>query len=111
MTELAKPYIVCAACRSTTLNLVVAGARHFDVIMRNQINALGHADNGGKAEDDILTLYWHTHWSQADQGFIDQFGKFYERDEALAVARENEKDGRKLRNPDARVDLYSEDLY
>ena len=111
MTELAKPYIVCAACRSETLNLVVTGARHFDTVMRNQINALGHADNGGRAEDDILHLYWRTHWSQAEQGFIDQFGTFYNRADALVVARQNEADGRKLRNPDAGFELYSEDLY
>ncbi len=106
-----KPYIVCAACRSKTLNLVVAGARHFDTIMRNQINALGHADNGGRAEDDILTLYWHTHWSTSEQGFIDQFGTFYNRADALIVAKQNEADGRKLRDPDCTFELYSEDLY
>ncbi len=63
------PYIVCAAMRQD--GFVVTGARHFDVIMRATILALNKSTKG---------------W---EQGFIDQFGKFYTRKEAWKVADKN----------------------
>ena len=63
------PYIVCAAMRQD--GFIVAGARHFDTVMRATILAL---------------KLGNTLW---EQGFIDQFGKFYTREEAWKVADKN----------------------
>ena len=54
---------------------------------------------------------WDKSWADAEQGFIDQWGRFYTREEALRVARQNNQ----IIVPDhqmlSAVALHSEDLY
>ena len=96
-----QPWIVCAACRNSKSGTIVAGARHFDKIMKETIEQM--------CPDMTKMLdHWRNGWTQADQGFIDQWGRFYERDEALQLAQQNEQC---FRNPEAVYELYSEDLY
>lgn len=60
--------VVCAACRSG--ELIIAGARHFDSVMHRQIAAI---------DPEKRPRHW-------EQGFIDQFGVFMNRQEAMQVA-------------------------
>ncbi len=88
-----KPIIVCAANRNAHDGRLVLGARHWDTLMRDTIRDF----LGGR-------------WGDAEQGFIDQFGRFYVREEAMQVARQNNQ----IRWPDdmlSEVALHSEDLY
>ncbi len=100
MIDRHKPWIVCAACRNSKTGLIVTGARHFDRIMRDTINAMM------PAHMDQLD-YWKEGWSDADQGFIDQRGNYYDRDEAYAIAEAN---GQIREHLDCRG-LFSENLY
>lgn len=63
--------VVCAACRSG--ELIIAGARHFDSVMHRQIAAIAPEKKPKP--------------SQWEQGFIDQFGVFMDRKEAMQVAK------------------------
>lgn len=84
------PHIVCAACRIRGGTAYVIGARHFDTVMQMQIKRLG----------------WHVRaW---DQGFIDQWGRFYDRTEALQLVTSN---GQMLTSEPLTDKLYSENLY
>jgi hypothetical protein len=65
------PVIVCAAMRHRPTGLIVAGARHFDTVMRPIIEKLGLG---------------HVDW---DQGFIDQYQQFYDRKTAWKIADVN----------------------
>ncbi len=86
--------IVCAANRREG-NIIVAGARHFDDVMRSQIRQMV----------TVLPKPW-TGW---EQGFIDNFGDFLTREEAWPIA---EAAGQVIRNHDLhRGTLYSEHLY
>lgn len=60
-------FVVCAAMRNKS-GLIIAGARHFDTVMRAAIKSL----NLG--------------FSDWEQGFIDQKGVFMTREEAWKVA-------------------------
>lgn len=62
--------IVCAAMRKG--DVIVAGARHFDSVMRSQIKAM---------DTDAPQP-----WGGCEQGFIDQWGNFLTRREAWKVA-------------------------
>jgi hypothetical protein len=86
-------FIVCAANRNTKTGQIVCGARHYDAIMRSIIFSLPDKDD----------------WRGAEQGFIDQFGLFMTREEALELALEN---GQKRYDcgGDHRQ-LFSENLY
>lgn len=64
-----KQIIVCSAIRQN--DLIVCGARHFDKVMNNVAKLL---DSSFKANG----------W---EQGFIDQFGVFLDRFEALEVCK------------------------
>lgn len=59
--------IVCAAIRFGDITL--AGARHWDSVMRTQAKVISM---------DILRAS-----GTEEQGFIDQFGNFYQREEAF----------------------------
>lgn len=85
-----EPRIVCAANRYG--DIIVASARHFDSLMRSQIDAL---DLGYCGDEE--------------QGFIDQFCNFYSREEALEIAIKNNqiKSGETIRHGQ----LFSENLY
>ena len=91
--EKPKQYIVCAACK-TIGNIVFCGARHWDAVMRVQAEAAGHMK----------------HAPEAEEGFIDQFGKFLTRDEAMAIVRENGQRFDIKRNGGDAF-LFSEGLY
>lgn len=84
-------WVVCAAIRKD--GAIITGARHFDQIMRDQINR-----SGGR-----------TAWLNSEQGFIDQRGNFLTRKEAHAIATENEQIRRRC-GGDAET-LFSENLY
>ena len=94
MSESKKPrVVVCAANRSKS-GKIVCGARHWDTAMRGQILV------DGKRPPE---------WVGAEQGFIDQFGVFMNRQEAWVVA----ESGGQIRYPKNYCigTLYSEDLY
>lgn len=72
--------------------MIIAGPRHYDGFMRKQIEA-----NGGRDE-----------WLGCEQGFIDQYGEFLNRQEAWNIAVER---GQIFRNVSVDGTLYSENLY
>lgn len=81
--------VVCAAIRLKSGH-IITGARHFDIIMRKQIDRCG------------LTT------RNSEQGFIDQWGNFLSREDAWIVA-ERQQQIRKQTGQHGT--LYSEDLY
>lgn len=83
------PLIVCAALKNG--KEIIIGPRHYDAVMVKQI------DKTGKS------------WKGATQGFIDQFGKFYTRQEAWKVAESNNQIKYNLAIADGM--LFSEHLY
>lgn len=96
--SLSPPIIVCAANRHQFSGLIVAGARHFDPVMRAVIKALAH-----HASPD---------WVNWDEGFIDQHGKWYTRTEAWVVAQANGQIKRRVGGDAADGGtLFSESLY
>ena len=92
---LSKPRIVCAAIRAEDGSLIV-GIRHYSPDMYAQINV---------REDGS----WFKHRSGDDQGFVDQHGKYYTREEAWHIASKNNQLNRLL--PGEEGVLYSENLY
>ena len=82
--------VVCAANRLAS-GLIVCGARHHDAVMNAQIKASGESHIG------------------ETQGFIDQFGNFMTRSEALQVALRSGQ--RKKRCVGDSEQLFSENLY
>ena len=87
--------IVCAACRYGLL--ILCGARHWDRVMSDQY--LLAKQTGA-----------YPGTGQFEQGFIDQFGTFINREDALKIARNSgQLEGRKKHPPEHL--LFSEDLY
>ena len=89
------PIIVCAANRMRDGNIIL-GARHWDTQMRKTVSAIYGEINSKHG--------------LAEQGFIDQFNRWYTREEAMQIARQNEQ----IRFPDdmlSETALHSEDLY
>lgn len=86
------PYIVCAANRHNDSKLVICGARHFDSIMRAAMKACGG----------------FPYWLNCEQGFIDDQGTFYTREEAWEIAKEK---GQIRREVSVEGTLFSENLY
>lgn len=84
--------IVCAAIRHKSSNLIICGPRHFDAIMNQQIR-----NNAYKG------------WNDADQGFVDQFGKFLTRSEAHIIATKKNQIIRRVGGD--KSELFSENLY
>lgn len=91
--------VVCAAIRSKTTGQIIAGARHFDSVMRG---IFVKYDPDGKPIRP-------PEWIGAEQGFIDQHCVFMDRQEAwnVAMAAGQVKFGREH----SIGTLYSEDLY
>lgn len=90
-----RPIIVCAANKMPD-GLLILGARHWDAQMVTTIRAIY------KDVNQTLGL--------AEQGFVDQFNRFYTREEADQIAKQNDQ----IRWPEDRlseVALHSEDLY
>jgi hypothetical protein len=87
--------VVCAANRNAD-GLIVAGARHYDDVMRAQIKS--------------STGNWRV--NMVEQGFIDQFGNFLSRQEAWTIANRNNQITRRCGGDEADGGtLYSENLY
>lgn len=88
-----QPWIVCAAIKKKDSHFVITGARHFDYVMQQAIK--GHKE----------TEKLNRGWADADQGFIDQWCRFYTRKEAAQLAVQNGQ-------CESTVNiLFSEDLY
>ena len=90
----APPRVVCAALRECNGDLII-GPRHFDQTMVRQM---------------IQSNLPRDNWRQAEQGFIDQYGRFLTREEAFIIATEA---GQILREcgSESAGRLYSENLY
>jgi hypothetical protein len=84
------PRIVCAANKLKDGNIVI-GIRHHDVFMNKQIRLMESS-----MVDEI-------------EGFVDQYGNFYDRKKALKIAKRNKQIIRTEGIPDSC--LYSENLY
>lgn len=88
-----KQFVVCAALRNKK-GQIICGPRHFDSIMCGQIKAT------------------RLKWNKAEQGFVDQFGKFLNRMEAWYVAYPNGQIVRRCGNDGPKgIGLFSENLY
>ena len=88
-----KPWMVCAACKYGTH--IITSARHFDELMHSQIKAAGY-------RHQML---------DAEQGFIDQWGRFYNRTDAMVAVRRSGQPFSYKRNGSQDTELYSEGLY
>lgn len=97
-----KPYdgtqnrIVCAANRNRLTGEMLIGVRHCDLLMRDQRERL--SDKGKNSE-----------W---EQGFVDRYGKYHDRQEAWKIAFEAGQIIRRCGGDEANGGtLYSENLY
>lgn len=81
--------------RNRLTHNIIAGARHFDVIMRMQMLSMD--------EEERLE------WKKSEQGFIDQFGNFLTRQEAWVIANERGQIFRRCGGDEGK--LFSENLY
>lgn len=97
------PRIFCAANKylieyspNEIKELVIAGARHWDSIMGGVWDTL---------DDYTISCIDR---NKEEQGFIDQFGNFYNRKDAYIIAKENNQI---IRDFDYETELYSEHLY
>lgn len=64
----AQPRIVCAACRHE--DIIIVGPRHWDATMHRTA--------------ELMRVGGKMHF---EQGFISQFGDFYNREEAMLIAK------------------------
>ena len=83
--------IVCAAIRHPGTRRLILGPRHYDPTMRRQIDESPY------------------YWGDADQGFIDQFGAYHDRVDALRIAKEAGQIFRRCGGDERQ--LFSENLY
>lgn len=95
--------IVCAA-NLLSDGTILVGARHWDTMMQNQLYL--YLEAKGLTEEVWISRKGRL---EEEQGFIDQFGKFYTRKEAYVIA---EKENQIIRSIGYETDeLYSEHLY
>jgi hypothetical protein len=88
--------VVCAAIRARFTGDTVLGPRHYDSVMRKQI-------------DGIPAFSWG---DPVDQGFVDQHGEFMSRQEAWKVAVDSGQIRRRVGGDNADGGtLYSENIY
>lgn len=90
--------IVCAGCKINIKGeeYLILGARHYDKLMREMINKLD--------KDTLQPIV------RGEQGFIDQYGDFYNRKEALEIVKKNGQPFNQKRNG-SNTKLFSEGLY
>jgi hypothetical protein len=89
------PWIVCAACRSRWDKTIVAlGPRHWDPTMRGIAQRMGIND----------MIDW-------EQGFVDQWGNFHNRIDAMDIVKQNKQPFNLERNGGQDIELFSEGLY
>lgn len=99
---LAPSRIVCAAMRFPDGTIVV-GPRHWDQTMRATADRLGLIEKRRSGLEVV---------GSEEQGFIDQHGKFFTRQEAWKIAEANRQIYRRCGGDDAHGGtLYSENLY
>lgn len=91
-----EPRIVCSANKLSN-GVILIGIRHWDSHMHYQRSLM--------VDDDKAPELTKGHI----QGFLDQFGKFYTREEAYIVAEKNSQIIRNLNHSTNK--LYSEHLY
>ncbi len=92
-----KPWIVCAACRYG--DELFLGPRHWDQTMLAQKKQARNGDNYRSTQHDFT------------QGFIDQWGRFYTREQAMEAVKESSQPFNAERNSGNGKELYSEGLY
>lgn len=85
--------VVCAALRMPGMDRIICGPRHYDPIMRAQIEAHDAPE----------------HWRGSEQGFVDNYGTFLTREEAYVVAKAARQIRRRCGGDDGV--LFSENLY
>lgn len=93
--------IVCAALRFPELDLIIPGARHYSAdihVLMDRLQALGvMPPKKQQAVGD-------------NQGFLDNFGGYWNREDALVIARSaHQLDGKEKCGGER--ELFSEDLY
>lgn len=91
-------FVVCAACKYG--DLILAGPRHFDKVMQSQIARMN--------EDGLFSL---EEAGTAVQGFLDQYGVFMDRKEAMQVALAAGQVNVRRKKIGPLDILFSEDLY
>ena len=98
--------IVCAAMRHVPTNTIVASARHCDLISNNQIN------NTMLVMEQNYASRSHAYLVNWEDGFIDQFGTFFNRQQAWKIAEKRDQIIRRVGGDTANGGtLYSENLY
>lgn len=99
-----KPYpgvtiVIVAAAMRNKEGMVIVSPRHFDVTCHNTLNMLTpeyrKSFMGGREE----------------QGFVDQWGNFYTREQALEIAKSNGQYNRYDSRCTHKTQLFSENLY
>jgi hypothetical protein len=85
--------VVCAAIRSRNSGKIICGARHYDQIMRSQLQDC--------PIDKVIV----------EQGFIDQWCNFMNREDALIVALSANQLIRTGGGFNGSCELFSENLY
>lgn len=104
-SQLSPPRIVCAANRHPHTQELAVGARHFCPVMRRNIESMCKAVGAQVMGQSAYAMAWRT----SEQGFIDQHGRFYNRDDAWKIADAN---GQIFRDRDWQTgNLHSEHLY
>jgi len=96
------PIIVSAACRYE--GILIPGPRHWDKTMLRLYGLI-------KTSEGMKNYNSPPDPKDFEQGFIDQFGRFFDREEAMIIAKES---GQMLdldRNGPDETILYSEGLY
>lgn len=91
------PHIICAACRWKGMyfeGAMILSARHWDEQMRFMADSIGITN--------------HIAW---EQGFVDQFNRFYSREEAMQLVKSNGQPFNNERNGGSETELFSEGLY
>lgn len=91
--------VVAAACKAPGWSVILVGARHWDKVMRLQLKYMD--------TEFIDTFYT----SEFEQGFIDQFGEFLTREQAMDIVKANGQKFDIERNGGSDKELYSEGLY
>lgn len=96
--------IVCAANRDTKAGELILGARHWDLSMYNAFRIWERANN--------ILVTSPKEMRFTEQGFIDQYGKFLNRQEAWKVAEASGQILYRCGGDDSNGGtLYSENLY
>lgn len=107
-TELSAPRIVCAANQHIATGQVAMGIRHFCPLMVDNILARKKVFEQSCSDPEVISEY-DLGWRTSRQGFVDQHGKFYEREAAWIIADRN---GQIIRDRDWQTgSLHSEHLY